>query len=139
MGQIENMWRRSVGRRKALLGLSGVLAGSALLRAQQDPPSAGGPLKDHPQALRIEQMMTAFDFEPVFKSNVPLPLFDYVAHASDSEWTLLRNREAYGWVDIVSRSALDVSTVNLSTELFGVKLDSPLFISPTGQQFGTHP
>ena len=72
MGQIENMWWQSVGRRKALLGLSGVLAGASLLRAQQDPTSAGGPLKDHPRALGIDEIMTAFDFEPVFKSNVSL-------------------------------------------------------------------
>ena len=139
MGQIENMWQQSFGRRKALLGLAGALAGSPLLGAQQDPPMAGGLLKDHTRALGIDEVMTSFEFEPIFKANVPLPLFDYVAHASDSEWTLLRNREAYGWVEIVSRTAVDVSAVSLSTELFGLKLDSPLFISPSGRQFLTHP
>ena len=101
MGQIENMWRQSIGRRKALLGLSGVLAGPALLRARQAPTSAGGPLKDHPRALGIDEIMTALDFEPVFKSKVPPGELDYVAWASDSGWTTQRNREAFGWVDIV--------------------------------------
>ena len=139
MVQIENMWRQSIGRRKALLGLSGVLAGSALLKAQQDPPSVAGLLKNHLRALGIDEIMTAFDFEPVFKSNVSLVQFDFVAHASDSEWTMLRNREAFGWVDIVPRSALNVSAVNLSTELFGVKLDSPFFVAPAGLYSRVHP
>ena len=29
-----------------------------------------------------------------------------MAWASDSEWTMLRNREAFGWVDIVSALGL---------------------------------
>ena len=91
------------------------------------------------RALGFDEMTTAFDFEPVFKSNVALSVFDYVAHGSDSEWTMLRNREAFEWIDIVSRPALDVSAVNLSTELFGLKLESPLFVAPSRIASGTHP
>ena len=140
MGHIQNMWLQSVGRRKALVALAGMLGSAIVLRGQQDfSPSADEPLNDHQRARGIDEMMTAFDFEPVFKSNVPLSAFDYVAHASDSEWTKVRNREAFGWVDIIPRPSVDVSAVNLSTELFGVKLDNPFFVAPTGQQFRTHP
>ena len=62
MGQIENRWRHGMTRREALLGLAGMFAGSPLLQAQQDPH----PLRDHKRVPGFNEMLTAFDFEPVW-------------------------------------------------------------------------
>jgi isopentenyl diphosphate isomerase/L-lactate dehydrogenase-like FMN-dependent dehydrogenase len=134
----EDRWRQSVGRREALLALSAFLAGSPLLQARQDP-SAGGPLTDHRRALSIDETVTAFDFEAVFFANVPLATFDTTAHASESEFTLRRNREAFGWVDVIPQKPVATSSVNTSTELFGLKMDYPIFVAPTGHQGLFHP
>ena len=74
-------------------------------------------------------MQTAFDFEPVFFGNVPVPTYDYTAHGDGSEFTLRRNRQAFDWVDIVpSRAAIPASQVDLSSELLGVKMKFPIIV-----------
>ena len=90
MGTIEDRWRHSITRRDALLSLAGMLAGTPLMRAQLDPR----PLKDHRRAPGLDEMLTAFDFEPICFANMTLAHYDYMAHGSDSEFTLRRNREA---------------------------------------------
>ena len=99
MGRIDSRWMHSLTRREALLSLAGMLAGSPILRAQLDPR----PLKDHRRVPRLDEMMTAFDFEPICFANMPLASYDYMAHGSDSEFTLRRNREAFEWVELVTR------------------------------------
>ena len=59
MGMIENRWRFSPGRRKALASLAGMFAASPLLRAQIDPHSLIG----HKRVKRLDELVDAFDFE----------------------------------------------------------------------------
>lgn len=135
MGPIENEWRNSLTRRKALGALAAFVSGSPLLHAQEDPR----PLKEHRRVPALDEMVTAFDFEPVFFANVPQSVYDYTAHGDGSEFTLRRNRQAFDWVDVVAKPAVDVSSVNTSTEVLGLKLDFPMFVAPTGTQGGLHP
>ena len=48
-----------------------------------------------------------FDFEPVFRANVAQTVYDYTAHGADSEATIRRNRDAFGWVDVVAGTPID--------------------------------
>jgi hypothetical protein len=68
VGKIEDEWRHSLTRREALMSLAGILAGSRLVGAQLDPR----PLKDHRRVPGLDEMMTAFDFEPICFANTPL-------------------------------------------------------------------
>lgn len=135
MGEIENHWQYSLTRRKALAGLAGMLAGSPLLRAQQDPRI----LSEHKRILGLNEITTAFDFEPIFFANVRQATYDYTAHATESEFTLRRNRQSFDWVDLIPGKAVDPKSVNLSTEILGLKLDYPIFIAPTATQVPMHP
>lgn len=135
MGRIERRWRRGVSRREALTGLATFLAASPLLHAQRDP----WPLNRHRRILGFEEMLTAFDFEPVFRANVPLAVYDYTAHGTDSEFTLQRNRDAFDWVELVGRGGVDPTDVDTSTELFGVPMKSPIMLAPTSRQRDLHP
>lgn len=135
VGRIEDRWRRSVTRREALLSLAGILAGTPLLRAQLDPR----PLKDHKRVPGLDEMMTAFDFEPICFANMPLRSYDYMAHGSDSEFTLRRNREAFQWVDLVERPGTSVDAVNTATEVLGIRMDFPIMIAPSTRQRDLHP
>ena len=135
MGTIEDRWRHSITRRDALRGLAGMLAGAPLMRAQVDPR----PLKDHRRATGLDEMLTAFDFEPICFANMPLARYDYMAHGSDSEFTLRRNREAFEWVELVERAGVSADAVNTATDVLGLRPAYPIFIAPSTNQRDLHP
>ncbi len=135
MGKIEQRWRRGMSRRKALAGLASFMAASPLLHAQRDP----WPLGPHRRFLGFDEMRDVFDFEPVFRANVPLAVYDYTAHGTESEFTLYRNRDAFDWVELIGRGGVDAASVDTSTELFGHAMPSPVMLAPTARQRDLHP
>jgi 4-hydroxymandelate oxidase len=130
---LQNQWKRSLSRRDALCGLAGFLAGSPRLAGQQDP------FRDHSRVPGIDELVTAFDFEPVAYAKVPREAYDYTAQGVDGEFTLRRNREAFDWVSIVPKSVVDVSSIQTSTEILGTKLAFPIMVAPSAGQGQLHP
>jgi 4-hydroxymandelate oxidase len=122
-------------RRRALLSLAGMLTASPLLNAQRDPR----PLADHRRVPGLDEMLSAFDFEPICFANMTLRNYDYMAHGSDSEFTLRRNRDAFEWVDLIERPGASPDAVNPATEVLGLKLDYPIFVAPSTRQRDLHP
>jgi 4-hydroxymandelate oxidase len=135
MGKIEDRWRFSLGRRKALASFAGLFAASPLLKAQIDPHSLIG----HRRVPRLEDLVDAFDFEAICYRNIVLERYDYMAHGDGSEWNLRRNRQAFDWVDIVQGKAIDPSTVDMSSTILGVPMAFPIFTAPTSGQGQMHP
>ena len=135
MGNIERRWQNSLSRRKALSGLAGLVAGSPLLHAQLDPR----PFPEHRRTPGFNEMLTAFDFEPVMFANVPQSVYDYTAHGDGGEWNLRRNRQAFDWVDLQPGQAVDPASVDLSSQLLNLKLKYPIVIAPTAAQVALHP
>jgi 4-hydroxymandelate oxidase len=138
MADIERSWLVKPSRRKAIARVAGFMAASpvAAAVAQADPR----PLGEHRRALSLAEMQTAFDFEPIFFGNVPLPVYDYTAHGDGSEFTLRRNRQAYDWVDIMpARPIIPTSQVDLSSELLGVKMKFPIIVAPTAAMIPLNP
>ena len=80
-----------------------------------------------------------FDFEPVMRKNVPPAHFGYMATGTDDEVTLRANREGFRKFVLRPRRLVDVSTIDMSLELFGTKYDSPIVIAPTGSNRAFHP
>src|SRR6202165_3618013 len=85
------------------------------------------------------QALDVFDFEPVMKKNVPPAHFGYMATGVDDELTLRANREAFRKFELRPRRLVDVSKVDISTEIFGVMYDSPIVIAPAGSNRAFHP
>ncbi len=135
MTKLLSQWRQGFTRREALSGLISFLAASPLLHAQRDP----WPLDHHRRHVGLYELLTAFDFEPVFKANVPLSIYDYTAHGTDSEFTLTRNRDAFDWVELVGQGGVSVEDVDTSTEIFGLPMKSPIMLAPTSRQRDLHP
>lgn len=135
MGKVESSWLQSQTRRNALRALAGFAAGSSYLKGQQD----AHPLRDHRRTLGLEEMTTVFDFEPIFYANVPLSVFDFTAHGSESEFTNRRNRDAFDWVDLIPRLPIDSGSVKTATQVLGSKLDYPIMVAPTGIEGPLHP
>jgi 4-hydroxymandelate oxidase len=139
MSDIEKAWLTSPSRRKALIRMAGLMAASPLgaAMAQSDPTP---PLSQIRRILSLAEMQTSFDFEPVFEGNVTRLIYETTAHGDGTEFNLRRNRQAFDWVDIVrSRPAIPASQVDLSSELFGVKMKFPILVAPSSGQDGLHP
>jgi len=132
MGKYQN-----VTRRDAIHNLTLFLAGSPLLAQQSgNAQQAGDPKQETPS---LEEMINVFDFEPVFKANTKKAAYDYVRGGGWDEWTLRRNREAFGKVTLRPRYLREVAELDLSTTLFGKKLSMPIFVAPTGTHGVVHP
>lgn len=135
MGRIEDRWRFSSGRRRALASFAGLFAASPLLKAQIDPHSLIG----HKRVPRLDELVDAFDFEAICYRNIVLERYDYMAHGDGSEWNLRRNRQAFDWVDIVPGKAINPAAVDMSSTILGVPMRFPIFTAPTSGQGQMHP
>jgi isopentenyl diphosphate isomerase/L-lactate dehydrogenase-like FMN-dependent dehydrogenase len=131
----EKRWQTSLSRRKALAGMAGMLAGSPLLHAQLDPR----PFTQHRRVPGLNEMFSAFDFEPIMFANVAQAVYDYTAHGDGGEWNLRRNRQAFDWVDLIPGNAANAASVDLSSKLLSLDLKYPVIIAPTATQVALHP
>ena len=74
------------------------------------------------------------DFRRLAKKNLPAPIFHYIDGGSDDESTLKRNTESFLKCDLVPNILASVGEPDLSTTVFGQKIDMPLFLAPTAMQ-----
>jgi len=86
-----------------------------------------------------KEAINVFDFEPVMARNVPPAHFGYMASGIDDEVTLRANREGFLKFQLRPRRLVDVSKVDMSVDLLGMKFDSPIIVAPTGGHKGYHP
>lgn len=77
--------------------------------------------------------------ETLARESIPRESFDYIAGGAGSESTMRFNLEAFGRWRIVPRMLRDVSTRDLSVELFGARLPAPVLLAPIGVQSIAHP
>lgn len=122
-------------RRRLLkwLSASPLAASPALALAGVDRPSKLEQLEAEAALIgRPEEAINVFDFEPVFFKNVPPAHVGYMASGIDAEATLKANREAFSKYYLRPRRLNDVSRVDMSVEIFGVKYPNPIFVCPTG-------
>jgi hypothetical protein len=110
MDKLVRNWGNSLTRRNAVQGLAGFLAGSALLPGQQDV------FRDHSRSPGLDELTSAFDFEPIAYSKLPREVFNYTAYGSGGEFTLRRNRAAFDHVELVPRGVANVTAIDTSNE-----------------------
>jgi len=96
------------------------------------PLDAGKLIKDPKQAINV------FDFEPVMRQNVPPAHFGYMASGIDDEVTLRANRQDFLKFQLRPRRLVDVSKVDMSADILGVKYSSPIIVAPVGGQKSFH-
>ncbi len=80
-----------------------------------------------------------FDFEPVMHKNVPPAHFGYMASGVDDDVTLRANREGFLKFQLRPRRLVDVSKIDMSTEILGQRYETPIIIDPTGGHKAYHP
>lgn len=72
------------------------------------------------------------DYRTLARRRLPRFLFDYLDGGANQELTLRRNVADMQAVGLRQRVLRDVSTVKLSTEMFGESLSMPVVLSPVG-------
>ena len=72
------------------------------------------------------------DFRRLAKRRLPAPVFHYIDGGADDEWTLRRNTDAFDDYELLPAHLSDVSSIDLSSTMFGKPVDWPVMISPTG-------
>src|SRR5947209_17323310 len=82
--------------------------------------------------------INVFDFEPVCRNNVPPAHFGYMASGIDDEVTLRRNREDFLKFVLRPRRLVDVSKVDMRTNILGVEYSTPIVVAPIGGQRSFH-
>jgi len=74
------------------------------------------------------------DFRKLAKKKLPAPIFHYIDGGADDEVTLNRNTDSFNDCDLVPNILASVGEPDLSTTIFGKKIDMPLFLSPCAMQ-----
>jgi isopentenyl diphosphate isomerase/L-lactate dehydrogenase-like FMN-dependent dehydrogenase len=138
---------QTTSRRRFLqfLAASPLLATSDLAAVANETPSRlPDPMIWAPRTLdklitSPKEAIDIFDFEPVAAKNIPPAHFGYMTGGVNDDVTLRANREGFLKFQLRPRRLVDVSKVDMSAEILGVKYESPIFLSPSGGHKGYHP
>ncbi|MCU1438855.1 MAG: lldD [Naasia sp.] len=78
------------------------------------------------------------DLRRLARRRVPRPIFDFVDGGAGDESTLRRNEDAFRAVELVPRVLRDVSAIDTSTLLGGVRAALPVILGPVGMTRMAH-
>jgi 4-hydroxymandelate oxidase len=90
-------------------------------------------------AEQVAQIHSVDEFEPLARERTTRPVADYVAGWAGSGATTRMNREAFWRYVLRPRTLVDVTTVDLSTTVFGRRIALPVILGPSGYQALSHP
>src|SRR3954465_4972154 len=119
-------------------GLAGFAADGPLAPSRLPDPIMWAPMRTDDLIKSPKDAINVFDFEPVARKNVPPAHFGYMASGIDDEVTLRANREGFLKFQLRPRRLIDVSNVDMSVDILGVRYDSPIVLAPVGGQRSFH-
>ena len=86
------------------------------------------------------QLPVSFEaLEQKAKESMKPEAFDYISGGAGAETTMTNNIAAFNKWQIVPRMMGDVSNRSIETELFGIKLPTPVLLGPVGVLGIAHP
>ena len=133
---------RTESRRQFLKFLAGSPLLGLWLNTRPVEEFIGAALQDEPSAQKLIsspfEALNVFDFEPVARQALPPAHWGYMATGVDDDLTLRANRTAFSKFQIRPRRLVDVTHIDTSTEIFGVKWKTPIIIAPVGSQKAFH-
>ena len=86
-----------------------------------------------------DQALDVMDFEPAARKAIPPAHWGYLATGVDDDATVRANRDGYSHIQIRSRRLVDVTNIDMSRTIFGIKWDTPIVLSPVSAQKAFHP
>ncbi|MEL7027767.1 MAG: alpha-hydroxy acid oxidase, partial [Pseudomonadota bacterium] len=79
------------------------------------------------------------DARAIARRRLPKPMWDLLEGGADDEVTMRRNPEAFDRYVLRPRALVDVSKIDMTTELLGRTVSMPVMLSPTGVSGVWHP
>ena len=105
------------------------LAGSPLIAA-----SAWAGQQPELTLNSADDAINVMDFEEAARRVLPPAHWGYMASGVDDDATITANREGFTHFKLRPRRLVDVTLIDLTTDVFGAKWASPLFLCPVGGQ-----
>lgn len=125
--------RERAARRRLLRYLLGLplvaaaqLPGAALARPEQAIPES------------LDEALDVFQVEAVARRRLPREVWHFIVNGADDGLTVAANRAAFADWQLRVRRLVDVGRVDLSVDLFGQRLHSPILLAPIGGQRVIH-
>jgi len=87
----------------------------------------------------LDELVNVLEVEDVARQALSRVAYERIASAAGAGLTLRRNREAFDRITFRPRMLVDVSQMDLSTELFGEKLYAPILVSGLARHRRAHP
>ncbi|XP_074333486.1 glycolate oxidase-like isoform X2 [Apium graveolens] len=89
--------------------------------------------------MEVDQVTNVMEFEAIAKKKLPKMIYEYYASGAEDEWTLKENRSAFSRILFRPRILIDVTNIDMSTTILGLKVSMPIMIAPTAMQKMAHP
>ncbi|MBI3684125.1 MAG: alpha-hydroxy-acid oxidizing protein [Acidobacteria bacterium] len=122
-----------LSRRRALRQFAAFLAASPLARSQRELPY-------NPDLLPgLDEMANVFELEPLCRARISKQNYDFIACGVDNEWSLRHNRDAFDRIHLRPRMLVNTEHMDLSTTLFGARVEMPILIAPMAGHQLAHP
>ncbi len=127
--------------RRAFLGALAALPACGTRTLAQQSPMAPSLLyrREPPPISAADQVLSVMEFEPLARTALPPAHYGYLATGVDDDLTVLLNHEAFGHYEIRARRFADLSHLDLSRTVFGVRWPSPLYLSAVSSMRAFHP
>ena len=82
--------------------------------------------------MRAKNCHNIADLRQLARRRLPAPVFHYLDGGADDELTLVNNSSAFDDYELLQTQLSDVSSIDMTSTLFGRQFDWPVMISPTG-------
>ena len=126
-------------RRRFLGAFASLGAVASKSIADQPPPASQLFRRAPPPISAADQVLNVMDFEPLARDALPPAHFGYIATGADDDRTVVRNHEAFGRYEIRAHRFSDLSHLDMTRSVFGVRWPSPIYLSAVSAMRAFHP
>ncbi|CAM0902894.1 unnamed protein product [Alopecurus aequalis] len=89
--------------------------------------------------MGMEMITNVSEYEKLAKEKLPKMVYDYYSSGAEDQWTLRENREAFSRILFRPRVLINVSSINMATNILGFDVTMPIMIAPSAMQKMAHP
>ncbi|KAK4439054.1 (S)-2-hydroxy-acid oxidase GLO1 [Sesamum alatum] len=86
----------------------------------------------------MAEVTNVSEYEAIGREKLPKMVYDYFASGAEDQWTLAENRHAFSRILFRPRILIDVSKIDMTTNVLGFKISMPIMIAPTAMQKLAH-
>ncbi len=141
MRHFEPMGR--AGRRQFLTAMGAVAAAASTGAFAQIPGpvsptlnTSGGKTYPPQHSTKVMEPVNIHEIQAVSARTLDNATYDYITGGAEDEYTLVDNIKAYELTRLRQHVGVDVSKIDTSVEILGVKLDYPIMLDPDDQEPG---